>query len=177
MHALVKELADGNDFDLVLFDTPPVLGLADAALVAEHCDGLMLLVSLNRVDRDLPKEAVARITSSGAPLLGVVTNAIKREQQAGAYGSDMATANTAMATESMAMAMAMAMAMPLQWCCASMPTTAMVMTARPKRAQRRLPLIVGNRPRGHAAVSVHARLTADAHGSATALSHRLGVGG
>ena len=86
MHALVKELAQGNDFDLVLFDTPPVLGLADAALVAEHCDGLMLLVSLNRVDRDLPKEAVARIVSSGAPLLGVVTNAIKQEQQAGAYG-------------------------------------------------------------------------------------------
>ena len=86
MHALVKELADGNDFDLVLFDTPPVLGLADAALVAEHCDGLMLLVSLNRVDRGLPKEAVARITSSGAPLLGVVTNAIKPEQQAGTYG-------------------------------------------------------------------------------------------
>ena len=86
MHALVKELAQGDDFDLVLFDTPPVLGLADAALVAEHCDGLMLLVSLNRVDRSLPKEAVARIKSSGAPLLGVVTNAIKPEQQAGAYG-------------------------------------------------------------------------------------------
>ena len=51
----------------MLFDTPPVLGLADAALVAEHCDGLMLLVSLNRVDRNLPKEAVARITSGGAP--------------------------------------------------------------------------------------------------------------
>ena len=41
----------------------------------------MLLISLNRVDRNLPKEAVARITSSGAPLLGVVTNAIKPEQK------------------------------------------------------------------------------------------------
>ena len=54
----------------MLFDTPPVLGLADAALVAEHCDGLMLLVSLDRVDRSLPKESIARIRSSGAPLLG-----------------------------------------------------------------------------------------------------------
>ena len=86
MHALVKDLSRGTDFDLVLFDTPPVLGLADAALVAEHCDGLMLLVSLNRVDRDLPKESVARIKSSGAPLLGVVTNAMKPGHQAGAYG-------------------------------------------------------------------------------------------
>ena len=87
MHALVADLARGSEFDLVLFDTPPVLGLADAALVAEHCDGLMLLVSLNCVDRGLPKESVARINSSGAPLLGVVTNAMKPEQQENAYAS------------------------------------------------------------------------------------------
>ena len=94
MHALVADLAQGTDFDLVLFDTPPVLGLADAALVAEHCDGLMLLVSLNCVDRGLPKESVARITSSGAPLLGVVTNAMKPEQQENAYGYGYAAAAT-----------------------------------------------------------------------------------
>ena len=84
MNQLVKELSESNSFDLILFDTPPVLGLADAALVAEHCDGLMLLVSLNRVDRSLPKESVSRISSSGAPLLGVITNAMKAEQQDGA---------------------------------------------------------------------------------------------
>ena len=87
MHQLVEDLGKSGEFDLILFDTPPVLGLADAALVAEHCDGLMLLVSLDRVDRSLPKEAVHRIRSSGAPLLGIVTNAIKQEQQgSSAYG-------------------------------------------------------------------------------------------
>ena len=86
MRTLVNELEQSGQFDLVLFDTPPVLGLADAALVAEHCDGLMLLVSLDRVDRSLPKEALARIHSSGAPLLGIVTNALKAEKQNAAYG-------------------------------------------------------------------------------------------
>ena len=87
MHQLVQDLEASGDFDLILFDTPPVLGLADASLVAEHCDGLMLLVSLDRVDRGLPREAVNRIRSSGAPLLGIVTNAIKPERQgASAYG-------------------------------------------------------------------------------------------
>jgi polysaccharide biosynthesis transport protein len=87
MHQLVAELAASQAFDLILYDTPPVLGLADAALLAEQLDGLMLLVSLDRVDRGLPREAVARIRSSGAPLLGVVTNAIKQESQgAAAYG-------------------------------------------------------------------------------------------
>ena len=35
MHQLVAELTSCGAYDLVLFDTPPVLGLADAALVAE----------------------------------------------------------------------------------------------------------------------------------------------
>lgn len=89
MHQLVQDLEASGEFDLILFDTPPVLGLADAALVAEHCDGLMLLVSLDRVDRGLPREAVQRIRSSGSPLLGVVTNAIKQEalgQKSYGYG-------------------------------------------------------------------------------------------
>lgn len=86
MRSLVNELEQSGQFDLVLFDTPPVLGLADASLVAEHCDGLMLLVSLDRVDRSLPKETLSRIRSSGAPLLGIITNAIKPEKQSAAYG-------------------------------------------------------------------------------------------
>ncbi len=76
MHQLVQDLKESGQFDLILFDTLPVLGLADAALVSEHCDGLMLLVSLGRVDRSLPKEAIARIRTSGVPLLGLITNSI-----------------------------------------------------------------------------------------------------
>jgi len=86
MHALVSELEASGQYDLVLFDTPPVLGLADAALVAEHCDGLILLISLDRVDRSLPKESISRIRSSGAPLLGMITNALRPEKQSAAYG-------------------------------------------------------------------------------------------
>ena len=84
MRSLVQELENSGQFDLILFDTPPVLGLADAALVAEHCDGLMPR-SLDRVDR-APKESIGRIRSSGVPLLGVITNALKEEKQSSAYG-------------------------------------------------------------------------------------------
>ncbi|MEA5474636.1 polysaccharide biosynthesis tyrosine autokinase [Synechococcus sp. CCY9201] len=87
MRQLIDDLADSDRFDLILYDTPPVLGLADAALVAEHLDGLLLLVSLEKVDRDLPREAIARIRSAGVPLLGLVTNAVKQRSEAGSrYG-------------------------------------------------------------------------------------------
>ncbi|MEX1322716.1 MAG: AAA family ATPase [Synechococcaceae cyanobacterium] len=75
MATLTKELVEQGNYDLVLYDTPPALGLADATLLAEHLDGILLVVSLNKVGRDLPAEAIRRIQVSGAPLLGVVTNA------------------------------------------------------------------------------------------------------
>ena len=77
MRDLLADLRDCGDYDLVLFDTPPLLGLADAMLIAENCDGLVLLVSLDLVDRALPKQAIEVLHSSGCPLLGLVTNSIK----------------------------------------------------------------------------------------------------
>jgi capsular exopolysaccharide synthesis family protein len=87
MGELVREIAESGGYDLVLYDTPPALGLADASLVAEHLDGILLLVSLGRVDRRLPAEALQRIQAAGAPLLGVVTNArVAREGLERPYG-------------------------------------------------------------------------------------------
>ena len=87
MHQMAQEISQSGLFDLVIYDTPPLLGLADAVLVAEHVDGLILLVSLNLVDRQLPKEAINRIRRSGAALLGLVTNAVKEESSgSAAYG-------------------------------------------------------------------------------------------
>jgi capsular exopolysaccharide synthesis family protein len=87
MGEIVRELGASGAFDLILYDTPPALGLADSVLVAQHLEGIVLLVSLNRVDRSLPEEAVGRIRDAAVPLLGVVTNARRpRGEKAGAYG-------------------------------------------------------------------------------------------
>ncbi len=89
MGELVKDLAGCGQFDIVLYDTPPALGLADAILVAEQLEGIILLVSLNKVDRSLPAETANRIRAAGAPLLGVVTNAHRpKGEKSGAYGYD-----------------------------------------------------------------------------------------
>ncbi|WP_320664929.1 polysaccharide biosynthesis tyrosine autokinase [Prochlorococcus sp. MIT 1223] len=79
MKEINDELIQSGKYDLVLYDTPPILGLADAALVAANTDGMILLVSLNNVDRSMPIASLERIYSSGATLLGVVTNALKPE--------------------------------------------------------------------------------------------------
>jgi polysaccharide biosynthesis transport protein len=91
MGHLVEAIAGSGSYDLIIYDTPPALGLADAALVAEQLDGLIMLVSLSRVERNLPKEAISRIRQAGAPVLGLVTNARKPRREGGettryAYG-------------------------------------------------------------------------------------------
>ena len=74
MAQLMNDIGENGNYDLVIIDTPPALGLADAALVAEQVDGLLMVVSLRRVPRDMPAMAIRRIKEAGAPVLGVITN-------------------------------------------------------------------------------------------------------
>jgi Mrp family chromosome partitioning ATPase len=87
MAQVVHDLAASGEFDLILYDTPAAQGLADATLVAQHLEGMVMVVSLDQVNRDLPAQSMERIRIAGATLLGVVTNATRRtsEQDAG-YG-------------------------------------------------------------------------------------------
>jgi capsular exopolysaccharide synthesis family protein len=65
-------------YDLVIFDTPPVLLLSDAVLLVEHLDGLLFLVGLSRVNRDLPAQALQRLRDMGVDVLGVLANQPER---------------------------------------------------------------------------------------------------
>ena len=62
-------------YDIILIDTPPVL-LSDAVVLSKSVDGVVLVVRENTVSRQLVKESVMRLTQVGAPLLGVVINAV-----------------------------------------------------------------------------------------------------
>jgi polysaccharide biosynthesis transport protein len=63
-------------YDVVIFDSPPALELADPVLLSEHLDGLVFLVGIQRVDRALPEQALRRIRGSGVDVLGVVANQV-----------------------------------------------------------------------------------------------------
>ena len=81
MRNFIKEIKKSNKYDLIVFDTPPVIGLADSLLVSEKSDGLILLVSTNSVNKNLPKESINRSLKSGTNFLGVISNAVKKESK------------------------------------------------------------------------------------------------
>jgi len=74
MIALIERLEDKAD--LVIFDSPPILAVTDAAVLSQRVDGVMLVIQAGRTRRDATREAVNRLRQLGARVLGVVLNRI-----------------------------------------------------------------------------------------------------
>ena len=62
------------DFDLVLFDTPPILAVADAQILANKCDGSILVVKSGSTEKERAIRAKDILLNSRSKLLGVVLN-------------------------------------------------------------------------------------------------------
>ena len=82
MKELLTEAAE--QFDWVIVDTPPVVLLSDANLLARMIDTALLVVSANTTPYPLDKRAVEAIGASR--ILGVVLNRAERSTMVGGYG-------------------------------------------------------------------------------------------
>lgn len=71
-----------SHFDLVIYDAPPVLGLADASLLAPHTDGILMVVKMDKTDSSLLKQALDSLKTSRLNVLGLISNAQKRSYSA-----------------------------------------------------------------------------------------------
>jgi capsular exopolysaccharide synthesis family protein len=64
-------------FDLIIYDTPPLVGFADASILATPTDGVMLVVGLGKTDRYPLNQALDTLRMSGTAILGLVANGVK----------------------------------------------------------------------------------------------------
>jgi len=71
-------------FDQVILDSPPLLGLADALIIGNLCEGTLLTVEMGSTPRGYVLGAVKRLRAARVPLLGAILT--KLEARAGAYG-------------------------------------------------------------------------------------------
>ncbi|NJJ41631.1 CpsD/CapB family tyrosine-protein kinase [Paenibacillus apii] len=83
MTATLQELR--QRFDIVLIDTPPLLAVTDAQIMASKSDGVIMVVSYGKVKRDIAVKAKAGLDRVGARMLGVVMNNVKRKASEGYY--------------------------------------------------------------------------------------------
>jgi len=74
MQKLLAELA--QQVDMVLIDSPPVLSVTDAAVLAQGVDGVLLVLEAGHTRREAARRAVESLRQVGANLVGVVLNAV-----------------------------------------------------------------------------------------------------
>lgn len=61
-------------FDLVLIDSPPILGVSDASVLASECDLTMIVIQHRKLPRNMLMRVKQAIENVGGNLLGVVLN-------------------------------------------------------------------------------------------------------
>ena len=75
-------------YDYILIDTPPLGRVIDAAVIAPHCDGTILVIDGENVRRVQAQEVVEQLKKAGSKLLGVVRNSTKKKSGNGYYGKN-----------------------------------------------------------------------------------------
>lgn len=66
-----------QQFDLVIYDTPPMLGLADASLIAPYTAGLAIVTRMDKTDRAMLTQALDQLKLSRTQILGAICNGVK----------------------------------------------------------------------------------------------------
>ncbi|MBD1827652.1 polysaccharide biosynthesis tyrosine autokinase [Microcoleus vaginatus GB1-A2] len=75
MHYLMEQFQ--AFFDLVIYDSPPLAGLADTHLIAAHTDATIMVVQIGQTDRSQVRKVLEELKISGASVLGIVANGCK----------------------------------------------------------------------------------------------------
>ncbi|WP_250038065.1 polysaccharide biosynthesis tyrosine autokinase [Paractinoplanes maris] len=70
----------------VVFDSPPLLPVTDAAILARATDGALVVARVGKTRTDQLEGAVEALRTAGAPILGVIANRVKRNRKSSAYG-------------------------------------------------------------------------------------------
>jgi capsular exopolysaccharide synthesis family protein len=74
MNEVIEELR--RSFDFVLIDSPPAIAVSDAAVVSSLCDGVLLVFHAQKTSAHAARQAVERLDSIGATMLGVILNGV-----------------------------------------------------------------------------------------------------
>ncbi|SHJ13430.1 CpsD/CapB family tyrosine-protein kinase [Parasporobacterium paucivorans] len=80
---LVRRLR--QEYDYVIIDTPPLGKVIDAAVVAGVCDGVILVISTNRVSYKFAQAVKEQLEKTGCRILGAVLNNVEISKS-GLYG-------------------------------------------------------------------------------------------
>lgn len=71
--------------DTIIFDSPPIMSVADAPVLASRVDGVLLVVEWGRTQRSIARRSKDAIAAVGGTMLGVVLNRLPKRHEPYAY--------------------------------------------------------------------------------------------
>ncbi len=72
MKEVIKDVV--SKYDIILFDSPPLIAVTDAALLATQVDAVLVVVEADALPRDLLKQGLERLNNVKANILGCLLN-------------------------------------------------------------------------------------------------------
>jgi len=79
----------GDDFDIVIMDSPPVIGVSDSTIVSSLADGVLLIVEYRKYPKAMATRAKKTLEAVGANLIGGVVNNLNVMKEDYYYYSQM----------------------------------------------------------------------------------------
>ncbi len=79
------EILEKCGVDVVIFDTPPLLGLSDSTILASKVDGVLVVVDMTRANKGKLKQVKAILAQASANVLGCVLNKQRKSRNDTAY--------------------------------------------------------------------------------------------
>ncbi|MDN5575990.1 MAG: CpsD/CapB family tyrosine-protein kinase, partial [Pediococcus sp.] len=84
INTLIERLED--EYDIIIFDAPPINTVTDAQLLANKADGVILVVPQGIAEKGGVTHAVEQLNKVHAKVLGTVMNRFKADKAPGYYG-------------------------------------------------------------------------------------------
>jgi polysaccharide biosynthesis transport protein len=66
-----------KEYDYIIFDTPPIVGVSDTRLLSTLVDGIVYIVSLNVAQKQIIDRGIDIISSIRTPVLGLAINRVE----------------------------------------------------------------------------------------------------
>lgn len=79
MQVLLEELK--KDYDFILIDAPPALGVSDARILGKVSDGILVVVMAGKTNREAALEVKDELERAGEKIIGFVLNGVDLTQQ------------------------------------------------------------------------------------------------
>ena len=83
MAEVMERLAKAADY--VLYDSPPVLAVTDAAILASRVDGVLLVLQAGKTRREFARRAKTALEKVNARILGTILTGVKPDRTLQAY--------------------------------------------------------------------------------------------